>query len=128
MNKETVVVSLLKPSNGRSLFTNPQHLIYHSLTYRRGKEKDYDLIVIKTLEMVSKNYYYIIRGVFYPSPRHCYKRLVLCRYIYNCLCCQRGRGERCRSDFYSGLTKIFVNNVLYRLRCLRIGDVKHLIF
>ena len=67
MNKETVVVSLLKPSNGRSLFTNPQHLIYHSLTYRRGKEKDYDLIVIKTLEMVSKNYYYIIRGVFFVS-------------------------------------------------------------
>jgi len=92
MNKETVVVSLLKPSNGRSLFTNPQHLIYHSLTYRRGKEKDYDLIVIKTLEMVSKNYYYIIRGVFYFPPRHCYKRLVLCRYIYNCLRCQ-GEGE-----------------------------------
>ena len=30
-------------------------------------------------------------GVFYFPPRHCYKRLVLCRYIYNCLCCQRGR-------------------------------------
>ena len=32
-------------------------------------------------------------GVFYPTPHHCYKRLVLCRYIYNCLCCQRGRKE-----------------------------------
>ena len=26
------------------------------------KEKDYDLIVMKTLERVSKHYYYIIRG------------------------------------------------------------------
>ena len=26
---------------------------------------DYDLIVVKTLERVYKNYYYIIRGLFY---------------------------------------------------------------
>ena len=41
---------------------NPQHLIYHSRTYRRGKEWTMTLMVIKTLERVSKNYYYIIRG------------------------------------------------------------------
>ena len=39
-------------------------------------------------------------GVFYFPPRHCYKGLVLCRYIYNCLCCQRGRVEGGSSDFY----------------------------
>ena len=62
MNKETVVGAFLKPSSGRRNKTNPQHLIYHSRTYRRGKEWTMTLMVIKTLERVSKNYYYIIRG------------------------------------------------------------------
>ena len=100
MNKETVVVSLLKPSNGRSLFTNPQHLIYHSLTYRRGKEKDYDLIVIKTLEMVSKNYYYIIRGVFYFPPAKVSVDIFIIIYV------AKGEGEGgCSSDFYFELIR-----------------------
>lgn len=30
---------------------------------------DYDLIVVKTLERVYKNYYYIIRGVFYDMKK-----------------------------------------------------------
>ena len=32
-------------------------------------------------------------GVFYLQPHYCYKRLVVCRYIYNRLCCQGEGGE-----------------------------------
>ncbi|MCR5545903.1 MAG: hypothetical protein K6F30_05430, partial [Lachnospiraceae bacterium] len=41
----------------------PIHSILNSIVEPIEKvKKDYDLIVIKTLERVSKNYYYIIRG------------------------------------------------------------------
>jgi hypothetical protein len=59
MNKETVVGAFQKPSSGRS--RQPIHSISNIITQPVEKVKN-GYGVLKTLERVSKHYYYIIRG------------------------------------------------------------------
>ncbi len=59
MNKETVVGAFHKPSSGRR--KKPIHSISNIITQPVEKVKN-GYGVLKTLERVSKHYYYIIRG------------------------------------------------------------------